>query len=178
MWIGDSPILLGGAAGYALRQAAGFLVPMEFLRFSRKAETEADYLGLQYAYKTGYDPSAIVTFFEKLQAKEKARPGTMSKLFETHPPTSDRVAATKQNLAKVLPSRDEFVITTSEFVQVKRRLLAAENRTAPHGENRPTLRRKPHAGHEGQPDTNDEDDKGKRQEPEEDERPTLKRRNP
>ena len=169
-------IFLGGPAGYGLRQAAGLLVPMQFLKFSRKAETEADYLGVQYMYKAGYDPSAAVTFFEKLQAREKAKPGAMSKLFSTHPPTGDRVAKTKEQIER-LPEKDEYAITTSEFMEVRRSLLAAENRTAPDGENRPTLKRRPQR-HDGPPNATEPEDKDKDQKQEEDARPTLKRRHP
>ena len=79
----NSPDLYGGAAGYGIYEASGLLVPMSFLKFSRNNEAEADYLGLQYIYKTGYDPTAFIDFFEKIETMEKRKPGTMSKLFAT-----------------------------------------------------------------------------------------------
>jgi len=112
-------IFLGGVGGFALRQAAGFLIPMQFLQFSRRAEAEADYLGVEYLYKTGYDPGAAVSFFEKLQARESARPGSVSKMFSTHPPTGDRIEMTKKNIEAVLPDKEQYVVTTSEFTKIK-----------------------------------------------------------
>jgi predicted Zn-dependent protease len=137
-------IFVGGGLGYAIRAAAGFALPMTFLHFSRGFEAEADYLGLQYMYKAGYDPQAYVTFFEKLQAKEKKKPGTFSKAFSTHPQTPDRIQKTQQEIARILPARDQYVISTSEFDDVKTRLAAIENRRktiGPAKENQPSLRR-------------------------------------
>jgi predicted Zn-dependent protease len=176
-------IFLGGAAGLGLRQAAGFLIPMQFMQFSRKAESEADYLGVQYLYKTGYDPGAAVSFFEKLQARETAKPGTISKMFSTHPPTGDRIESTKKNIEVVLPDKDQYVVTTSEFQKIKALLAQLENRKPNEEEsNKPSLRRKT-----TRPTTKDDDadveakeDKTTKPEdrvPEDDERPTLKRRN-
>jgi predicted Zn-dependent protease len=106
-------------------------------------------------YKTGYDPGAMVTFFEKLQAKESARPESVSKLFSTHPPTGDRIEATKKNIEQVLPDKDQYVVTTSEFNEVKTRLAQIENRRPSQGEaNKPSLRRKTHP-----PDPNKDDNK-------------------
>src|SRR5688572_11881320 len=136
-------IFLGGVGGFALRQAAGFLIPMQFLQFSRGAEGEADYLGLQYLYKTGYDPGAAVSFFEKLQAKESAKPGSVSKMFSTHPPTGDRIDSTKKNIEAVLPDREEYVVTTSEFNKIKTMLTQLENRLPSEEEaNKPSLKRR------------------------------------
>src|SRR6516162_2386952 len=89
-------IFMGGWTGYAIRQGAGLAIPMGFLTFSRGFESEADYLGLQYMYKAGYDPTAFVDFFEKIQSKEKKKPGTMSKVFSTHPMTDDRIKHSQQ----------------------------------------------------------------------------------
>jgi predicted Zn-dependent protease len=187
-------IFMGGVGGFALRQAAGFLIPMQFLQFSRKDESEADYLGLQYLYKTGYDPGAAVSFFEKLQAKESAKPGTVSKMFSTHPPTGDRIEMSKKNIEAVLPDREQYVVTTSEFNQVKAQLAQLENRRpSPEESNKPSLRRKTQRPDVNNPDDSDrtasstKDSKGSKdtkadstkpedKEPADDDRPKLKRR--
>ncbi len=65
----------GGWAGYGIYQGLNLALPFAFLQFSRSFEREADYLGLQYMYKAGYDPNAYITFFERIQADEKRRPG-------------------------------------------------------------------------------------------------------
>jgi len=139
-------IFMGGLAGFGLRQAAGFAIPMQFMRFSRKAEEEADYLGMQYSYRTGYDPTSAITFFEKVQARETAKPGTMSKLFSSHPPTEARIRKTTQNIGLVLPEKEQYVLTTSEFNDVQEQLIAWENRKPDDGDeedaNRPSLRRR------------------------------------
>jgi len=116
-----------GAAGIGMQQAAGLAIPVAFLKFTRGQEAEADYLGAQYMYKAGYDPSALLSFFEKLQAKERQRPGTVSTLFTDHPPTGERIAAIKQEVETILPNRDQYVVTTSEFNNVKDRLVAFES---------------------------------------------------
>src|SRR6201998_1885446 len=79
-------IFMGGWTGYAIQSAATAAIPLGFLKFSRGFEAQADMLGLQYMYKAGYDPTAFVDFFEKIQSLEKSKPGTMSKVFSTHPP--------------------------------------------------------------------------------------------
>src|SRR6266566_392989 len=187
-------IFMGGVGGFALRQAAGFLIPMQFLQFSRGDEAEADYLGLEYLYKTGYDPGAAVSFFEKLQAKESARPGSVSKMFSTHPPTGDRIELTKKNIEQILPDKDQYVVTTSEFNRVKMQLAQIENRKpSPEEANKPSLRRKTqrpdvNSTDDGSDKTATKDPKNQKQtqtsdstkpddkEPSPDDRPKLKRR--
>jgi beta-barrel assembly-enhancing protease len=158
--------------GYAIYEAAGMAIPMGFLRFSRAMESEADMLGLQYMYKTGYDPTAFVDFFEKIQTLEKRKPGTMSKIFSTHPPTDDRIVAAQKNIATMLKERPEYVLNTSEFNDVKARLQMLHNtrRVSPKDDsNRPTLRRTPGSG----PIDSSDDKKAPA---DQDERPTLQRR--
>jgi predicted Zn-dependent protease len=176
-------IFVGGAAGFGLRQVAGLAIPLGFLQFSRKDEAEADYLGLQYLYKTGYDPSAAVSFFEKLQAKESARPGSVSKMFSTHPPTGDRIEKSKENIEQILPAREQYVVTTSEFQKIKTQLAELENhKPITEDANRPSLKRKtsttrPDSTDEDVKDGKDKNDKdGDDREPTDDDRPTLKRR--
>jgi len=141
------PLILlgpGGWAGYGIYQAANFLIPVTFLKFSRDAEREADYLGLQYMYKAGYDPNAFVSFFEKVEAQEKKQPGSIPKVFSTHPPTPDRIEAIQKEIATVLPAREEYIVTTSEFDVVKRRLQLIENniKVKDNGSDKPTLRKR------------------------------------
>ena len=121
-------IFVGGGLGYGLRTAAGLALGPTFLVFSRGFEREADCLGVQYLYATGYDPQSFVQFFEKLQAKEKKKPGTLAKAFSSHPQTPDRIEATQKEIQAVLPGRDQYVVSTSEFDDVKARLATLQNR--------------------------------------------------
>jgi beta-barrel assembly-enhancing protease len=166
-------IFMGGWTGYGIRQAASVMIPMGFLTFSRAFESEADMLGLEYMYKTGYDPTAFVDFFEKIQSLEKKKPGTMSKVFSTHPLTDDRIKNAQKNIQTILQAKPEYVVTTSEFNDVKARLMAMHNRRKIDDKdlNRPKLRKAPGAG-----TTIDGDDKKDKKGSDEDERPTLKRR--
>jgi predicted Zn-dependent protease len=106
-------------------------VPIGFLKFSRRFEAEADQLGLQYLYKTGYDPTAFTDFFEKIETLEKTKPGTLSRVFSTHPMTEDRIKAAQLNIQQNLETRPEYVLNTSEFIDVKARLDRLENRRKP-----------------------------------------------
>ncbi len=164
-------IFMGGWAGYGIRQAASVLIPVGFLQFSKAFESEADLLGLEYMYKTGYDPEAFVDFFEKIQSLEKKKPGTMAKVFSTHPPTEDRIVKSQQNIQNYLKARPEYVVTTSEFNDVKGRLAMLHNRKKVDDKdlNRPKLKRAPGSG----TSTTDGDTKGTSTD---DDRPTLKRR--
>jgi beta-barrel assembly-enhancing protease len=159
-------IFVGGGIGYAARQVAGIGLPLTFLKFSRGFEAEADYFGLQYMYHAGYDPNAFVTIFEKLQALDKKKPGALSKAFSTHPQTPDRIAKSQEEIASVLPARDQYIETTSEFNDVKARLAAIENRhkVDDGNPNKPTLRRTA------------KDSSSKDGDKQDDDRPTLKRR--
>jgi predicted Zn-dependent protease len=161
-------IFIGGPIGYAAYEGAGLAVPLTFLKFSRGFEAQADYLGVQYMYKAGYDPEAFISFFEKIQVQEKRKPGTISKAFSTHPQTPDRIEKSQEEIATILPPRPEYLVSTSEFDEVKARLAAIENRHKLNDQkdsNKPSLRRT------SSTDKNGSDDKTN-----DDGRPTLKRR--
>ena len=140
------PLVFVGSWGIyeAASAALSLALPLTFLKFSRGFEAEADYLGLQYMYKAGYDPQAYIAFFEKMQAKEKKRPGTLAKAFATHPQTPDRILKSQEEIRNVLPPRAEYIVNTSEFNDVKARLAMIENRKKKiekEDTDKPSLRR-------------------------------------
>ena len=165
-------IFMTGGLGALAYNGVQILVPLAFLKFSRGAEAEADKLGAQYAWASGYDPNSLVTFFEKLEKKEKDKPGTLSKLFRSHPPTPDRIEKVRELVAR-FPDRDEYTVNTSEFNRAKGRLLALTNsRTLDNadretGPKRPTLKRRKEGDDPNQPQTEENKSKDK---------PVLKRR--
>ena len=147
MQIGSIPLMIfaqGSWTGYGIYELSQLAIPLTFLEFSREYEAEADYLGIQYAYRAGYDPQGMVSIFEKLDALEKHKPGALSKAFSDHPATPDRIADVEQEIATILPARPDYLVTTSEFDQVKARLARIQNKRGiqdKKGGNRPTLRR-------------------------------------
>ena len=160
-------IFLGGVGGYAIGQVFNVAVPLGFLKFSRGAEKEADRLGAQYMWAAGYDPNALVTFFEKLNGREKRKPGTLEKIFSTHPMTGDRITEAQKLIAR-FPDKNEYSLNSSEYQQIKARLGASSmvrRVDSPDGKdgNRPVLRRRPDTG---DPTTTGDDD----------DRPVLRRR--
>src|SRR5882724_776274 len=157
-------------AGWGIYQGLNLAIPLTFLKFSRDQEREAYFLGLQYMYKAGYDPNSYVTFFERIQADEKRRPGTIPKVFSTHPPTPDRIENTQKEIARILPARSEYIVTSSEFDSVKSRLrnIMFKTKAQDNAPGKPTLRTKTEQSKKqpGSTDPNSTDD----------DRPTLKRR--
>ncbi len=137
-------IMVGGGLGYGLYEASSLAIPVTFLQFSRDFEAQADFLGTQYLYRAGYDPQALVTFFEKIENLEKQKPGMVARAFETHPATPDRIGRTQEEIATLLPPRNEYLETTSEFDDVKSRLARIENKRKlddKRNGNKPTLRK-------------------------------------
>jgi hypothetical protein len=145
--IGSIPLIImtqGSWTGYGIYEASQLAIPMTFLQFSRQFESEADYLGLQYMYRAGYDPQAFIQFFEKIDALEKHKPGTLAKVFADHPQTPDRINRSEDEIATIMPAKPDYIVTTSEFDDVKARLARLENKRKindPKNGNKPTLRR-------------------------------------
>ena len=169
-------IFIGGGLGYGLYEASGLAVPITFLQFSRDFERQADFLGIQYMYRAGYDPQALPSMFEKIEHLQKTKPNLIAKAFSDHPQTPDRILATQQEISHLLPPKDEYIITTSEFDDVKARLARIENkRKLRDGQNekKPSLRRASTSpGANGQNDPNNPN----AQNGSDDDRPTLHRR--
>ena len=173
MQLATIPLMLlgpGGWAGYGIYQGMNLAIPFTYLKFSRDAEREADFLGLQYMYKAGYDPNSYVTFFERLQTDEKRHPGTIPKIFSTHPPTPERIENTQKEIARILPARQEYIVTTSEFDSVKARLrnIMFSRKVTDNAPGKPSLRTKTEQSKK-QPTSTDPNST-------DDDRPTLKRR--
>jgi beta-barrel assembly-enhancing protease len=147
MQIGSIPLMIfaqGSWTGYGIYELSQLAIPLTFLQFSREYEAEADYLGIQYMYRAGYDPQGMVSIFEKLDALEKHKPGAISRAFSDHPATPDRIADVEQEIATILPARADYLVTTSEFDQVKARLARIQNKRGIQDKkngNKPTLRR-------------------------------------
>src|SRR5207249_4804631 len=94
--------------GQNLARNSDARMPLTFLSFSRTFEGEADLLGLEYMYKAGYDPNASIDIFERIESLEKRKPGTVAKVFATHPMTADRIRMAQKNINEILPNKPEY----------------------------------------------------------------------
>jgi len=150
-------VVLGGWGGVLARQGIAAGMPAAFMKFTRANETEADYLGVQYMYAAGYDPNGAISMFEKLEMLQRQQPGTLSRIFASHPMDATRIDKTQEEIQRILPSKPEYVVTTSEYHDIRERLITQGVR--PANANGPALRR-------AAPQPGDQDDQ----------RPTLRRR--
>jgi beta-barrel assembly-enhancing protease len=148
-------VFLGGLGGYAARQAAGAVIPMTFLSFTRHDESEADYLGVQYMWAAGYDPNGAISIFEKMELMQRSQPGAIARLLTDHPMDADRIAQTEKEIGAILPSRPDYIVTTSGYKEMRDRLLKLDSHKKALDPSKPQLRRAP--------------------DPTDDSRPTLKR---
>jgi predicted Zn-dependent protease len=158
-------VFVGGGVGLALQGITSVGTPLAFTKFSRGFEAEADYLGVEYMYQAGYDPEALISFFEKIKSLEHGKPGTLARAFASHPQTPDRVRKSQAEIARILPIREQYIVTTSDFDVTKAHLSEIEERRQKMRQDRPVLRRRPAAS------TNTDSDKSA-----DDDRPVLKRR--
>ena len=167
-------LFIGGWAGYGIQQAANFAIPMTMLKFSREFEHQADFLGVQYLYKAGYDPTAMVQFFERLKAKQKRNKNAIAKAFSSHPMTKSRIKAVQKTINQLLPEQPEYAVSSSEFDDIKERLakLHVRRKPAEWDPNRPTLRRKSN----DEPILPSDVETAPVEDDEQDERPKLRRR--
>jgi Zn-dependent protease with chaperone function len=137
-------VFVGGPIGMAIREISQIAVPMTFLKFSRGFEREADLLGVEYEYAAGYDPAAFVDFFDRMN-NERKKPNFMARAFATHPMNKDRMERAQKEIDTMLPPHDQYVVTTSEFVEMQSHLQQIKGEkphleTGPRG-NKPVLHR-------------------------------------
>lgn len=157
--------VLGGVPGYAIRQATGLGMQTIFAGFSRADETEADYLGVQYMYAAGYDPNGAVSIFEKLESLQKTKPGAVARILASHPMDGQRIDHTQKEIQRILPAKPEYVVTTSEYHDLRERMIQQQSRRkTDDSDGRPHLRVSPGTGKSDDP-ASDKDD-----------RPTVRRR--
>ena len=155
---------------YGVMEAYMNGVPLAFLKFNRSAEAEADYLGLQYMYKAGYDPNSYVGFFSKIIEQDRRSPGSIPTVFADHPPTGERILKAEAEIKEILPGREQYLVSTSEFDDVKARLKTVITARKDQRRDSPTLKkREPSDQTQTQP-SNKGKDKG------EDKPPVLRRR--
>ena len=160
------PVYLGAS------QALNFGIPIAFMKFSRSAEAEADMLGLQYMYKAGYDPSAYVSFFSKIIEQDRRSPGSVPTVFASHPPTPERIVASEKEIKEILPKKEQYLVSTSEFDDVKGRLQSIMTMKKTDKKEGPTLRKREAAD----TTTTDSQTSGKGKDDGEDKPPVLRRR--
>ncbi len=142
-WMSLPLFFVGGPVAYGIQQGLALAVPLTFLKFSRKSEIEADFLGAQYHFASGYDPAAFVDFFERMKQREKSSKSSIAKAFSTHPMTKERIRAAERTIEEVLPSQEEYVINTSEHEQMLSHLRALlDQRKGQEGLTGPVLRKR------------------------------------
>ncbi len=146
------PVYMGVSSAF------NFGVPLTFLKFNRSAEAEADYLGLQYMYKAGYDPSSYVAFFGKVIQEERRSPGSVPSIFADHPPTPDRILKCEEEIKDILPRKSEYLVSTSEFDDVKSRLKTVINNRKKGAKPGPTLERRGETADKTTPQTKQGDE--------------------
>ena len=125
--------------------AANIALPVTFLKFSREFEKKADFLGMQYLYKSGYDPLAMVSFFERLSAREKEKTGFIAAAFRTHPLSRKRVMLLQQAIDELLPDQPTYIVSASDFDAIKARVkeLHGGSEENPDDPDRPQILRRP-----------------------------------
>lgn len=112
---------MGAYPNYYAYLAANLFGELGFLKMSRDDEREADRIGFQLMIDAGYDPRSMIAMFERMQQRYKTDPGSLEKLFLTHPPTEERMANLKALLIATRPS-EELLLSTPEFQEIKRRV--------------------------------------------------------
>jgi len=135
MQLSTIPLILLGPVGSS-SNGVPLTVPVAQLKARRDAESDADYFGVQYLYKTGYDPKCFVSFVQRTWGSGIAPTTKTAKVFNTYPPLDERLATLQSEISKILLPRDRATVPTSEFDASLERLRAQKS----EGLKTPTLR--------------------------------------
>jgi predicted Zn-dependent protease len=99
-------------------------IPLTELKIRRQDELDADYFGLQYLYKAGYDPKCFTDFVQRIWGTSSATAKNVPKVLSIFPPLNERLTALQNEIANTLPPRDGAIVSTAEFDVFKERLPA------------------------------------------------------
>lgn len=128
--VGIAGSIFGGTVGAAVSGAGQFAAGSALLKYSRSAETQADVMGTQVLYDSGFDPRAMAAFFEKLNGA--AAP---PEFFSDHPSPENRVERVHTEIQKLGGARPVAQKDSPEFESIKREVLSlpvvAKGRPAP-----------------------------------------------
>jgi predicted Zn-dependent protease len=78
--------------------------------------------------RSGYDPSAAIDMFERIEGRERKIPGRVKRLWSDHPITASRIDAAQKHLNEIAGHRPEYVVNTSEYEEMRLRAIALEER--------------------------------------------------
>ena len=122
-FLGIASGIFGGSTGGALlTQLGAFAAGGVLLRYSRSAESQADVMGTQVLYDTGYDPRAMAQFFEKLEAETKGK--NPPEFLSDHPNPEHRIERVDEEIDKLGGVRPNAKRDSAEFEAIKREVLA------------------------------------------------------
>src|SRR5215831_16949580 len=115
-------VLGAGSMGSILGQlGVGFGLNSLFLKYSRDAESQADLMGTQILHDSGYDPKAMVNFFEKLQAQSKEK---TSQFFSDHPVPENRISNVQKEIEKLGGAPANALTDSPDYQTAKTRIAA------------------------------------------------------
>jgi predicted Zn-dependent protease len=127
--------LFGGMSGAVEELGSGFAVDSILLKYSRTAETQADILGTQIVYDSGYDPRALAQFFE-IVADETDRPHHVV-FFENHPNPDHRIDRIDREVDRLGGPSPNYQTTSDDFQTIRRYLREMPAPASPQRKRKP-----------------------------------------
>jgi beta-barrel assembly-enhancing protease len=120
--LGAAGSIFGGAAGAAAAGVGQLATGSVLLKYSRGAETQADVMGTQVLYDSGYDPRAMAAFFENLNASSEGK--APPQFFSDHPNPDNRIDRVDEEIKKLGGAPEGAERDSAEFEAIKREVMA------------------------------------------------------